>query len=90
METQYGKKLAVVTDQFTCILPDRFAHIVVTEGAIEELNQTPCVMKYSGKDAKRQNRIMVDFEKQPERMRELTWEDLLVLPPNGELMSSEN
>lgn len=85
-DTRYGRKIVVVTDEFMCFLPDRFSKSIMTQEAIDELNNTPCVMKYNGKDPKRKNLVKLDFEKYIQQdAQELTWEDLLAMPSTSQL-----
>lgn len=63
--TRYGQKIVVTTPEFKCFLPDRFSKSIQTAEAIAELNATRCVMRFSGKDVTRRNRVMVDFEMIP-------------------------
>lgn len=77
MNTRYGQKIVVTTAEFKCFLPDRFSKSIQTDEAIAELNGTPCVMRFSGKDATRKNRVMVDFEKIPQQdAQEMPWNSL--------------
>lgn len=86
VETCYGTKVAVVTEEFMCFLPDRFSKSISTQEAIDELNGPPCFMKYDGKDPKRKNLIMLDFVKCPQQdAQELTWEDLFATPSTSQL-----
>lgn len=88
VETRFGKKVAVVTEDFLCILPERFSTTIRTDAAIEELNETRYIMKYKGKDAGQHNRVMLDFEvypQPPQNAQEWTFEDLIGLPSTSEL-----
>lgn len=62
IQTRFGRKVVVVTEDFMCFLPERFAREIASEEAIDELNRTRYIMKYRGKDAKRHNLLLLDFE----------------------------
>lgn len=68
--TRYGQQVVVTTPEFKCFLPDRFSKYIRTVEALAELNATPCVMRFSGKDATRRNRVMVDFDMIPEQQQQ--------------------
>lgn len=75
VETRYGKKVVVVTENFMCFLPDRIANAIKSDEAIIELNSAPYIMRYSGKDASRHNRVMLDFEMCPQQnVLEMSWD----------------
>lgn len=72
--SKYGKRVVVTTPEFKCFLPDRFSQSIQTDEAIAELNGSPCVMRFSGKDATRKDRVMVDFEAIPQQDgQEMAW-----------------
>lgn len=83
VETKFGKKLVVCTEEFMCFLPDRFSKKITTDEQLIELNNTPLRMKYDGRDLKRRNLIMVDFikkEQEPQQDgQDWEWNQLLVL-----------
>lgn len=86
VDTKYGRKVVVVTPEFLCFLPERFGKSITTQEAIDELNKTSCVMKYQGKDPRRKNLILLDFEKCVEHdAQELTWEELFAAPSDSQL-----
>lgn len=94
METKFGKKIVVVTEEFMCFLPDRFSKAITTDEQIAELNAEKTMMTYGGLESKRQNRIIVDFQKMPRETFEheaQNWEfdDLLVLPSKMEQQNSK-
>lgn len=60
-ETKYGKKIKVKTAEFYCYLPERFAAFLTHEEQIEEINKVPLIMRFNGKNPKRQNRIDLQF-----------------------------
>lgn len=62
LDTKYGKKIKVVFENFHVFLPNRFAKAIDTEEKVIGLNSLPYIMKYRGKDVKRQNRLILDFE----------------------------
>lgn len=68
VETKFGKKLVVRTEEFLCFLPERFSKAVSTDNQLielnAELNSVTYSMKYDGKDPKRKSYI-VDFIKTP-------------------------
>lgn len=66
MDTRFGKKIVVVTEDFMAFLPDRFSKAITTDEEIAELNSEQTIMLYGGRDAKRMNRIMVEFQKVPQ------------------------
>lgn len=79
VDTKYGKKIRVTTAEFFCFLPGRFASFLTEAEQIEELNRIPHIMRFKGKDRKRQNRLDLEFIP----LNESQWigmEDLLTLP----------
>lgn len=60
-QTAHGKRVRVDMDDCFLFLPERFAR-VTTEAEINELNSSPKVMIYSGKDPEDQNRLVLDFQ----------------------------
>lgn len=65
MDTRFGKKVVVVCADFMVSLPERFSKAITTDEDIDELNSEKTTMIYTGRDAKRMNRINVDFQKAP-------------------------
>lgn len=87
VSTRIGKKLVVVTTDFMCFLPDRIAKSLSSDEVIAELNRTPCVMKYGGKDVTRHNRLILDFEPlldQPD-LQDVSWTQYLTLPTDEQM-----
>lgn len=60
VETTHGKRVRIETDQFYMYLPERFV-TVLTEPVIEELNKSPKIMVYGGKDETERDRLILDF-----------------------------
>lgn len=56
-----GDRIRVDCDGFYLILPERFAK-TLTDKAIRELNTSPKVMVYQGKDIMNRNRLILDFK----------------------------
>lgn len=61
MDTIYGKRLRVDLDECYLYLPERFVKSL-SEAAVAELNLSPKIMVYTGKDVGNQNRLMLDFQ----------------------------
>lgn len=60
VETQYGERIRVdLIDKFM-YLPERF--IFMSNDDIKELNKTPKIMIYGGKDDTNHNRLFLDFK----------------------------
>lgn len=55
VDTKYGKRIKVELSDVYLFLPERFNSAATPEG-IAELNSTPKVMIYTGKDMTNQNR----------------------------------
>lgn len=60
-DTDHGKRVRIEIEDTFMFLPERFASSL-DEAAIKELNSTPKIMIYSGKDAAVQNRLILDFQ----------------------------
>lgn len=58
VETKYGKKLVVRTEEFLCFLPDRCSKAITSELQLIELNNGAWAMKYDGKCG---NTVRVDI-----------------------------
>lgn len=84
VNTKFGKKVVVMTEEFDCFLPERFLK-GVTPQVVDALNSETYVMKYYGKDPTRHNRVMVDFEKKNPQS-ELS--EYLTIIPNGDGVTS--
>lgn len=88
VETRFGKKVVVVTDEFMCFLPERFSKAITTDDQIDALNAEKTMMSYRGRDAGRMNFVILDFQKMGEDLFESgsqQWEfgDLITLPPSN-------
>lgn len=60
VETTHGKRVRVETAHYYLYLPERFA-TVLTDPVIEELNKSPKIMVYGGKDETDRDRLILDF-----------------------------
>lgn len=60
VNTNFGARIAAYIDGDMLYLPKRFTKIIKAEN-IEALNSKKHVIIYSGKDATRGNRVLVDF-----------------------------
>lgn len=58
-DTQYGTRIQVTIEDFYVFLPARFSDKITSESEIDELNATPCIMIYKGKE---KNCIQLDFK----------------------------
>lgn len=61
MNTNFGKRVRIDMDDAYMYLPERFA-MGLNEAAIAELNASPKIMIFSGKDSKDRNRLILDFK----------------------------
>lgn len=62
-DTKYGACVVVYINGDLLYLPKRFNKIFTSADQVEELNKGPKhVLIYKGKDAKRSNRALIDFE----------------------------
>lgn len=61
VDTQYGNRLRISMENGTVFmfLPERFN---MDEEGIKELNSSPKIMVYRGKDVKAKNRLLLDFQ----------------------------
>lgn len=60
-ETRYGRRLKLDLGDKVVILPERFSVGLKTED-VDELNRTPQLFIYRGKDVNNRNRIICDFK----------------------------
>ena len=60
-EGKFGKRLRIELKDCLITLPERFIYDVTPE-SVDELNLGQYKMIYKGRDASRNNRILVDFE----------------------------
>lgn len=60
-ETNHGQRIRITIEDFYMYLPERF-NKKLTEEVLEELNKSPKIMIFSGKDASLQNRLVLDFK----------------------------
>lgn len=60
-ETDHGERVRISIDDFYMYLPERFNKPLSHE-KINELNKTPKIMVYGGKDGDAQNRLILDFK----------------------------
>lgn len=61
VETNFGDRVRIKTNDAYMYLPERYAE-EMTEEVINELNTSSVTMIYSGKDPENQNRLMLDFD----------------------------
>lgn len=60
VDTKHGKRVRIDLEEFYMYLPERFTSL--TEADINSLNASQKIMVYSGKDASKQNRLILDFQ----------------------------
>lgn len=60
VDTTHGKRIRIDLRDSYMYLPERFAS-ALTESALVELNKTPKVMVYGGKDRDDRDRLILDF-----------------------------
>lgn len=60
VDTKHGKRVRIDLEEFYMYLPERFSSL--TEADINSLNASQKIMVYSGKDASKQNRLILDFQ----------------------------
>lgn len=61
VETKHGNRIRIVMNNSYMYLPDRFSE-TLTDDVIADLNASPKIMIYGGKDATDRNRLILDFE----------------------------
>lgn len=59
--TTHGERVRITVDNCYMYLPERFNKSLSQE-QIDELNKSPKIMIYGGKDANEQNRLILDFK----------------------------
>lgn len=62
METKFGKRIRIMLDTHFMFLPSRFNATLDDEATLAELNSSPKIMIYGGKDAGDKNRLILDFQ----------------------------
>lgn len=60
VDTTHGRRVRIDLADTYMYLPERFA-IALTESAVLELNKTPKVMVFQGKDKNDRDRLILDF-----------------------------
>lgn len=60
-KTDHGNRLRISIDNYYMYLPARF-NDSLTQDDIDDLNKSPKIMVYGGKDANQQNRLILDFK----------------------------
>lgn len=81
VETKFGKKLVVCTEEFMCFLPERCSKAITTDQQVNELNNGAWAMQYVGRDVLRGNAILVDIINKPEEY-ELSESDVITEKTN--------
>lgn len=66
LQTKFGVKLVVRTENFMCFLPDRCSNAITTDEQIAELNGSSLAMQYEGRDEKRGDMILVNIIDRPQ------------------------
>lgn len=61
VDTKFGERLRVDLGEKYVYLPMRYA-VKMTNDLVAELNETPMVMIYMGKNPKKHNKIILDFK----------------------------
>lgn len=61
-DTKYGVCLVVYVNDDLVYLPKRFTKVFTSAAAVESLNKDEYVLIYSGRDATKNNKILVDFD----------------------------
>lgn len=64
VETKFGKRLRINLVDTYMYLPERFS-MSLDDAALSELNSSPKIMVYSGKDMTDKDRLMLDFKDVP-------------------------
>lgn len=59
VDTQHGVRIQIEVDNGYMYLPERFS---VLSQSLDELNKSPKIMVYKGKDANDTNRLMLEFK----------------------------
>lgn len=59
-DTKHGVRIRITIDNYLMYLPERFS--TMTEEVLDDLNKSPKIMTYGGKDANHFNRLIIDFE----------------------------
>lgn len=60
-ETNQGDRIRITIENFYMYLPERFSKSLPQE-KLDELNTSPKIMIYGGKDVSAQNRLILDFK----------------------------
>lgn len=61
VNTAHGTRVRIVLDHHYMLLPERFNNIL-DDNTLNELNSTPMIMVYGGKDLAHHNRLILDFQ----------------------------
>lgn len=59
VDTNHGRRVRIFLEHHYMYLPERFN--TLSDEEVAELNSSPKVMVYGGKDAKKNNRLILDF-----------------------------
>lgn len=59
--TDHGERVRVTVEDYYLLLPGRF-NTMLTQEIIDELNKSPKIMIYGGKDASARDRLILDFK----------------------------
>lgn len=60
-DTGHGERVKIQIENYFMYLPKRFNE-TLTQGVMDELNKSPKIMVYGGKDPNIQNRLILDFK----------------------------
>lgn len=61
VDTQHGKRVQIDVNDGYMLLPERFL-TVLPQLVIDDLNKSPKIMSYKGKDVNDGNRLILDFK----------------------------
>lgn len=61
VDTQHGKRIQIDVNNGYMLLPERFL-TVLPQHIIDDLNKSPKIMIYKGKDVNDGNRLILDFK----------------------------
>lgn len=58
IETKHGHRVRITLEDYSMYLPER---VILDDDDITELNASPKIMIYGGKETLKQNRLILDF-----------------------------
>lgn len=60
-ESKHGERVRIAIDDYYMYLPQRF-NTTLSQGRLDELNKSPKIMVYGGKDISARDRLILDFK----------------------------